>query len=266
MPTLRAGARLGPYEIIGAIATGGMGEVYRGWDPRLQRDVAIKVLPATYSGDAERLKRFELEARAAGQLAHPNIPAIYDIGTFKGSPYVVSELLEGDTLRQRMRRGKALAPRKAAEIALQIARGLSAVKEMGLVHRDLKPENIFLTKDGQVKILDFGLAKLVQPEAKKIGMEPPGVALTQEGLIVGTAGYMSPEQVRGEPLDGRSDLFSLGAVLFELLTGRQAFKGQTVVDSMRLVEQADLPPAPDLEPVLEELLNKLLARDRNERF
>ena len=270
MPTLRAGARLGPYEIVGAIATGGMGEVYRGWDPRLQRDVAIKVLPATYSGDAERLKRFELEARAAGQLAHPNIPAIYDIGTFKGSPYVVSELLEGDTLRQRMRRGKALAPRKAAEIALQIARGLSAVKEMGLVHRDLKPENIFLTKDGQVKILDFGLAKLVQPEAKKIGMEPPGVALTQEGLIVGTAGYMSPEQVRGEPVDHRSDIFAFGLILYEMLAGKRAFWRNNQVETLHAILDDEPPDLLEVNksypPALVRIVQHCMEKNPKQRF
>ena len=241
MSTLRAGARLGPYEIVAVVGTGGMGEVYRAWDPRLQRDVAIKLLPATYSGDAERLRRFELEVRAAGQLAHPNIPAIYDIGTFRGSPYVVSELLDGETLRQRMRGGKALAPRKATEISLQIARGLSAVKEMGLVHRDLKPENIFLTKDGQVKILDFGLAKLVQPETKKRGKEPPTTALTQDGLIVGTAGYMSPEQVRGDPVDHRSDIFAFGLIFYEMLTGKRAFWRDSQVETLHAILD-DEPP------------------------
>jgi Tol biopolymer transport system component len=270
MPSLRSGALLGPYEIVRAIATGGMGEVYRGWDPRLQRDVAIKLLPATYSGDLERLKRFELEARAAGQLAHPNIPAIYDTGTHKGSPYVVSELLEGETLRQRMRRGKALAPRKAAEIALQIARGLSAVKEMGLVHRDLKPENIFLTRDGQVKILDFGLAKLVQPEARKAGMEPPVAALTQEGLIVGTAGYMSPEQVRGDSVDHRSDIFAFGLILYEMLTGKRAFWRNNQVETLHAILDEE-PPDPlevnkDCPPALARIVRHCLEKNPRERL
>ncbi len=270
MPSLRSGALLGPYEIVRTIATGGMGEVYRGWDPRLQRDVAIKLLPATYSGDPERLKRFELEARAAGQLAHPNIPAIFDIGTHQGSPYVVSELLEGETLRQRMRRGKALAPRKAAEIALQIARGLSAVKEMGLVHRDLKPENIFLTRDGQVKILDFGLAKLVQPEAMKAGTEPPVAALTQEGLIVGTAGYMSPEQVRGDSVDHRSDIFAFGLILYEMLTGKRAFWRNNPVETLHAI--LDEEPADLLEvikgcpPALARIVRHCLEKNPQQRF
>jgi Tol biopolymer transport system component len=270
MPPLRSGALLGPYEIVGAIATGGMGEVYRGWDPRLQRDVAIKLLPATYSRDPERLRRFELEARAAGQLAHPNLPAIYDIGTQQGSPYVVSEFLEGETLRQRMRRGKALAPRKATEIALQIARGLSAVKEMGLIHRDLKPENVFLTRDGQVKILDFGLAKLVQPDARKAGMEPSIAALTQEGLIVGTAGYMSPEQVRGDSVDHRSDIFAFGLILYEMLTGTRAFWRNNKVETLHAILDEE-PPDPlevskGCPPALARIVRHCLEKDPNQRF
>jgi WD40 repeat protein len=267
MATLRAGVLVGPYEVVRAIATGGMGEVYRAWDPRLQRDVAIKVLPATYSGDSERLRRFELEARAAGQLAHPNIPAIYDTGTFKGSPYVVSELLDGETLRQRMRRGKALAPRKATEIALQIARGLSAVKEMGLVHRDLKPENIFLTKDGQIKILDFGLAKLVQGEAKK-RTEP--ATLTQEGLIVGTAGYMSPEQVRGDQVDHRSDIFAFGLIYYEMLTGKRAFWRDNQVETLHAILD-DEPVDPvevnkECPPELARIVRHCLEKNPQQRF
>jgi Tol biopolymer transport system component len=270
MSTLRAGARLGPYEIVGVIGTGGMGEVYRAWDPRLQRDVAIKLLPATYSGDAERLRRFELEVRAAGQLAHPNIPAIYDIGTFKGSPYVVSELLDGETLRQRLRHGKSLVPRKATEIGLQIARGLSAVKEMGLVHRDLKPENIFLTKDGQVKILDFGLAKLVQPEAKKRGTEPPVVTLTQEGLIVGTAGYMSPEQVRGDKVDHRSDIFAFGLIFYEMLAGKRAFWRDSQVETLHAILDDEPPDLLEVNrscpPAMARIVRHCLEKNPEQRF
>jgi Tol biopolymer transport system component len=270
MATLRAGARLGPYEIVGVIATGGMGEVYRAWDPRLQRDVAIKLLPATYSGDTERLRRFELEVRAAGQLAHPNIPAIYDIGTFKGSPYVVSELLEGENLRQRLRRGKALAPRKATEIGLQIARGLSAVKEMGLVHRDLKPENIFLTKDGQVKILDFGLAKLVQPEAKKRGTESRDSVLTQDGLIVGTAGYMSPEQVRGDKVDHRSDIFAFGLIFYEMLAGKRAFWRDSQVETLHAILDDEPPDLLEVNrscpPSMARIVRHCLEKNPEQRF
>jgi len=270
MSSLRAGTKLGPYEIVGTIAAGGMGEVYRARDPRLQRDVAIKVLPASYASDPERLKRFELEARAAGQLAHPNIPAVYDIGTFQGWPYVVSELLEGETLRQRLR-GRALPPRKAAEVALQIARGLSAVKEMGLVHRDLKPENIFLTRDGQVKILDFGLAKLAQPEAKaSANGEPPLVALTQEGMIVGTAGYMSPEQVRGERVDHRSDVFAFGLILYEMLAGRRAFWRESMVETLHAILDEEPPDLLEVSkhcpPALARIVRHCMEKNPRERF
>jgi serine/threonine protein kinase len=223
MTTLRAGVLVGQYEIVGPITAGGMGDVHRAWDPRLQREVAVRVLAAASGSDPERLKRFELEARAAGQLAHPNIPVIYDVGTFKGSPYVVSELLEGETLRHRMRRGKVLAPRKAAEVALQIARGLSAVKEMGLVHGDLRPENIVLTKDGVVKILDFGVARLMQPGAKNGAVGPSTAKGSHDATVPGATAYFSPEQVRGDKVDHRSDIFAFGAVLYEMLAGRRAF-------------------------------------------
>ncbi len=270
MSSLRAGTKLGPYEIVGTIAAGGMGEVYRARDPRLGRDVAIKVLPASYASDPERLKRFELEARAAGQLAHPNIPAVYDIGTLQGWPYVVSELLEGETLRQRLR-GKPLPARKATEIALQVARGLSAVKEMGLVHRDLKPENIFLTKDGQVKILDFGLAKLAQPEAWPKGEgEPPLVALTQEGMIVGTAGYMSPEQVRGDNVDHRSDIFAFGLILYEMLAGQRAFWRQSMVETLHAILDEEPPDILEVNkhcpPALVRIVRHCMEKNPWERF
>ncbi len=271
MSAIAGGTRLGPYEIVGAIASGGMGDVYRARDSRLDREVAIKVLPATYSGDPQRLRRFELEARAAGQLAHPNIPAIYDIGTYQGSPYVVSELLDGETLRQRLR-GKALPPRRAAELALQIARGLSAVKEMGLVHRDLKPENVFVTRDGRVKILDFGLAKLIQPEPRRWrrGSHRAVEALTQEGLIVGTEGYMSPEQVRGEPVDHRSDIFAFGLILYEMLTGRRAFGRAGPVQTMHAIldeEPADvLELSPGCPPGLARIVRHCMEKNPRERF
>ena len=198
--SLSAGSRLGPYEILSPLGAGGMGEVYRARDPRLAREVAIKVLPASLSQDADRLRRFEQEARAAGVLNHPNITAVYDFGTHEGSPYVVTELLEGETLRARLA-GGALSQRKAVDYALQIAHGLAAAHEKGIVHRDLKPENLFVTKDGRVKILDFGLAKLVTPEEKKSGQTgfPTATAGTEPGVVLGTIGYMSPEQVRGRP-------------------------------------------------------------------
>src|SRR5512132_4044135 len=223
--TLRSGSRLGPYEIVSQLGAGGMGEVYRAKDPRLGREVAIKVLPASFSKDPDRLRRFEHEARAAGVLNHPNITAVYDIGSVERSPYVVTELLEGETLRSRLAAGP-LSPRKALDYAIQIARGLAAAHEKGIVHRDLKPENLFVTKDGRVKVLDFGLAKLTQSEEGIDLTElPTASAGTQPGVVMGTLGYMSPEQVRGKPADHRSDIFAFGVILWEMLSGRRAFHG-----------------------------------------
>src|SRR5215813_2183786 len=193
------GSKLGPYEIVSPIGAGGMGEVYRARDERLKRDVAIKVLPASYSQDADRLRRFEHEAQAAGGLNHPNITAVYDFGAHDGAPYIVTELLEGETLRSRLGPG-AIPVRKAVDYAVQLAKGLAAAHEKGIVHRDLKPENVFLTKDGRVKILDFGLAKLTQAEAQ-IGPQTNMPTATEPGVVMGTLGYMSPEQVKGKPAD-----------------------------------------------------------------
>src|SRR5271168_522649 len=229
---LASGTKLGPYEIVSPLGAGGMGEVYRARDARLSRDVAIKVLPAAFSRDPERLRRFEQEARATAALNHPNILAIFDIGNHEGSLYVVTELLEGETLRQRIQSGP-VPPRKATDYALQISRGLAAAHDQGITHRDLKPENVFLTKDGRIKILDFGLAKLASPEKTVSGADTPTVALqTEPGLVLGTVGYMSPEQVRGKPTDSRSDIFSLGAILYEMVSGKRAFQGDTAADTM----------------------------------
>ncbi len=202
---LSSGTKLGPYEIQSLLGAGGMGEVYRAHDSRLNRTVAIKVLPASFSADQDRMQRFSQEARAAAALNHPNILSIFDIGNQDigdqlGAPYVVSELLEGETLRERLRSGPVSA-RKAIDYALQVARGLAAAHEKGIVHRDLKPENIFVTNDGRVKILDFGLAKLTRPEAAGGDDAPTVHAVTEPGLIMGTVGYMSPEQVRGQAAD-----------------------------------------------------------------
>src|SRR6266849_2076766 len=217
---------LGPYRVTGRIGEGGMGAVYRATDTRLGRNVAIKVLTAVTLSDKERLQRFEQEARATGMLNHPNLLTIYDVGSTEGTPYLVSELLEGETLRERLDRG-AIPPRKAVDYALQIAHGLAAAHDKGIVHRDLKPDNIFITKDGRVKILDFGLAKLTgAADSVKSQTDIPTRRVdTDPGKVMGTVGYMSPEQVRGRPADHRSDIFSLGTILYEMLTGRRAFHG-----------------------------------------
>src|SRR5512136_1775343 len=217
---LAAGDRLGPYEILGLIGAGGMGEVYRARDTRLGRDVAIKVLPAEFASDPERLRRFEQEARAVAALDHPNILAIHDVGSHEGAPYLVTELLEGETLRDRLKTG-GVTVRKAVETAVQIAQGLAAAHEKGIIHRDLKPANVFVTNDGHVKILDFGIAKLVAPRSPTEPAQATTVVeATEEGTTLGTVAYMSPEQVRGQVVDYRSDIFSLGVVLYEMLSGR----------------------------------------------
>src|SRR5437899_9050478 len=225
--TIASGTRLGPYEIIAPLGAGGMGEVYRARDTRLGRDVAVKVLPSSFSDDTDRLHRFEQEACAAGALNHPNILIVHDVGTHNGSPYVVSELLEGETLRERMG-GTAQPQRKAIEYALQIAHGLAAAHEKGIVHRDLKPDNIFVTKDGRVKILDFGIAKLTQVEGAEAQTDIPTTRVdTGPGVVMGKVGYMPPEQVRGQNVDHRSDHFSFGAILYEMLSGGRAFHGDS---------------------------------------
>src|SRR5213596_3077123 len=218
-------SQLGPYRIGGVIGEGGMGVVYRAKDTRLGRDVAIKVLTHVATQDREQLTRFEQEARATGMLNHPNLLTIYDVGQEGGAPYIVSELLEGETLRDRLNRG-ALPPRRAVDAALQVAHGLAAAHEKGITHRDLKPENIFLTRDGRAKILDFGLAKLTGKELAIEGQSKLQTVdrHTQPGMVLGTVGYMSPEQVRGRESDHRSDIFAFGAILYEMLTGKRAFQ------------------------------------------
>src|SRR5688572_17990051 len=248
-----------------------MGEVYRARDPRLQREVAIKVLPREFSQDAERLRRFEQEARSASALNHPNILAVYDLGTHDAAPYLVSELLEGESLRERLTES-GLPVRKAVEIAGQIARGLAAAHEKGIVHRDLKPENVFLTRDGRVKILDFGLAKLIHPEDSQsfLAAAPTKGASTDIGVVLGTVGYMSPEQVRGLPADHRSDIFALGAILYEMLSGQRAFQRGSAADTMSAILRDD---PPDLEasgraipPVLDRIVRHCLEKNPGERY
>jgi hypothetical protein len=272
---LKTGTAVGPYEILAPIGAGGMGEVYRARDPRIGRDVALKVLPAAASSEPERQRRFEQEARAAGALNHPNVLAVYDVGTHAGAPYIVSELLEGDTLRGRMG-GTALPLRKGLDYAAQITRGLAAAHEKGIVHRDLKPENLFVTKDGRVKILDFGLAKL-GPEAPVSPLTPEsGISAmetetgTLPGTLLGTLGYMAPEQVQGLPADARSDIFAFGTVLYEMVTGRRAFKAETAPETLTAILKADpLEAAPadvTLAPGLERVLRHCLEKSPDERF
>jgi eukaryotic-like serine/threonine-protein kinase len=268
--TLTPGTKLGPYEIQSPIGAGGMGEVYRARDNRLGRDVAIKVLPAAFSQDQERLRRFEQEARAAAALNHPNILAVYDIGTYHDSPYLVTELLEGETLRQRME-ARPIRVRKAIDYALQTVRGLIAAHGKGIIHRDLKPENLFVTTDGHVKILDFGLAKLTRPEGEAAPADSPTMTLqTGAGMIMGTVAYMSPEQVRGKPADARSDIFSLGAILYEMLAGKRAFHGDSPADTMSAILKEEPAPLsemqPNIPPALLRIVDHSLEKDPADRF
>jgi len=266
---LAPGTKLGPYEIVGLIGAGGMGEVYRARDSRLKREVAVKVLPRALSADADRLRRFEQEALATAALNHPNILAVFDIGTSDGSPYVVSELLEGETLRDRLRTG-LIPQRKAVEHALHVAHGLAAAHEKGIIHRDLKPENIFLTNDGRVKILDFGLAKLTQSESSASTSLATVSQGTEAGVVLGTAGYMSPEQVRGKALDTRSDIFSFGAILYEMLSGKRAFHGDTAADTLSAIlkeDPADLSETNrQVSPALERIVQHCLEKKPEARF
>lgn len=262
--------RLGPYEIVAPLGAGGMGEVYRARDPRLGRDVAVKILPAAYANDPDRLQRFELEARAAAALNHPNILAVYDIGQHEGSPFIVSEVLEGETLRERLQHAASgWSQRKALQCALDIARGLAAAHEKGIVHRDLKPENVFLTSQGHAKILDFGLAKLA-PSVAAAGNAPTLGPDTQPGLVMGTAGYMSPEQVRGEQADHRSDIFAFGAILFEMLSGRAAFVRPGGPETFAAILHEDVESLtdthPNVTPGLSRLVDRCLEKRADARF
>jgi len=269
--TLASGTKMGPYEILSPLGAGGMGEVYRARDLRLSREVAVKVLPAPYSADPDRLRRFEQEARAASQLNHPNIVTVHDFGTHHGSPYVVQELLEGETLRERIDSG-SLVTRKATEYALQIAVGLAAAHEKGIVHRDLKPENIFITADGRVKILDFGLAKLLGSQADPGAAASARTATLQTlaGVVMGTVGYMSPEQVRGQPADARSDIFSFGAILYEMLTGRRAFLRDTSAETMAAILKEEPPElstsGKNVTPALQRIADHCLEKSPEHRF
>lgn len=261
---------LGHYAIISKIGEGGMGEVWRARDSKLGRDVAIKVLPAAFSADKDRLARFEQEAQSAGALNHPNILVIHHIGTHEDAPYIVSELLEGETLRERMA-GNPLPQRKAIDYALQIAHGLAAAHEKKIVHRDLKPDNLFVTKDGRVKILDFGLAKLVGTDGDGLQTDIPTRKVnTDPGTVMGTVGYMSPEQLRGQQADHRSDIFSFGAILYEMLSGRRAFRGQSTADTISAILREDPPDLSEtnkaISPALERVVHHCLEKNPEERF
>lgn len=262
---------IGNYSVVSKLGEGGMGEVWRARDQQLGREVAIKVLPKGFSADEDRLRRFEQEAQAAGALNHPNILVIYHIGTHEGAPYIVSELLEGETLRERMA-GGSLPYRKALDFALQMAHGLAAAHDKGIVHRDLKPENLFITKDGRVKILDFGLAKLLgsgdsSPSQTEV---PTRRVNTDPGVVMGTIGYMSPEQLRGRPADHRSDIFSFGAILYEMLSGKRAFRGESTADTMSAILREDPPELSttnkNVAPALERVVNHCLEKNPEERF
>src|SRR5499426_1486687 len=273
-PQLFPGQGIGAYKILALLGRGGMGVVYRARDERLRRDVAIKVLPASFSNDADRLRRFEQEAHATSALNHPNILTIYDIGAaapeLGGAPFIVAELLEGEELRAQLESG-ALPARRALEYALQITQGLAAAHEKGIVHRDLKPENLFVTKDGRVKILDFGLAKLRPPQSGVVDTDAPTrKKITEPGVVMGTVGYMSPEQVRGQETDHRSDIFAFGVILYEMLSGRRPFSGESTVEVMNAILKEDPPELTatniQVPQGLERLIRRCLEKKPEHRF
>jgi serine/threonine protein kinase/Tol biopolymer transport system component len=265
-PRIAAGTRIDHYEIVGWLGAGGMGVVYRARDARLGRDVAIKLISEALTSDPSRVSRFEQEARSAGQINHPNIMAVYDIGRHDGVPYIVSELLEGESLRNRLQAG-ALPPRRVLDYARQTAEGLAAAHERNIVHRDVKPDNLFVTKEGRIKILDFGIAKLTRPGGDT-GQHTGLPTETDAGVVVGTASYMSPEQVRGEAVDPRSDIFSFGAVLYEMLAGHPAFTRDTAPETMTAILKDDPPAlrAPDVPPSLQRIVSRCLEKTREMRF
>jgi Tol biopolymer transport system component len=261
---LASASRIGAYEIRSFIGAGGMGEVYRATDSRLKRDVAIKVLPPEFTKDAEHMRRFEFEAQAAGRLNHPNVLSVYDLGVHEGSPYLVSELLEGESLRARLRGGK-VPPARALDYARQIASGLAAAHAAGIVHRDLKPENLFIMKDGRVKILDFGLAK----QSEAVRADDSDETRTLPGTVLGTVPYMSPEQIRGQNVDCRSDIFSFGCVLHEMLSGAPPFQGASSVETMNATltqERPELNTSSGVAQSLDRIIGHCLEKDPDVRF
>lgn len=273
-PGTLVGKQLGHYQLISFIGAGGMGEVYAARDTRIGRKVAVKLLPAAIARDADRLRRFEQETRAVGMLNHPNILTIHDVGTHEGAPYLVSELLEGETLRERLKNG-ALSLPQAVVIALQITSGLAAAHDQGLVHRDLKPENLFIIQDGRcgrVKILDFGLAKLSQSRSNGANANGPALhaVATNPGVVMGTIGYMSPEQLRGAEMDGRADIFAFGVILYEMLAGERPFRGVSTADTMSAILTQDAPELPGplaaQAPGLARLIYRCLEKRAQQRF
>src|SRR5262252_7154578 len=269
-PQLFPGQSVGAYKILALLGRGGMGVVYRARDERLRREVAIKVLPASFAHDSDRLRRFEQEAHATSALNHQNILTIYDIGAHEGAPFIVAELLEGEELRTQLESG-ALPAQRALEYAQQITQGLAAAHEKGIVHRDLKPENLFVTKDGRVKILDFGLAKLRPPQPGVVESHAPTQRqLTDPGVVMGTVGYMSPEQVRGQDADSRADIFAFGVILYEMLSGKRPFRGDSSIEMMNAIlkeEPAELGETnAKVSPQLEKLVRRCLEKQPERRF
>ncbi len=267
---LPAGSRLGPYEILAPLGAGGMGEVYRARDPRLGREIAIKVLPASVASDPDRLRRFEKEARSASALNHPNLVTVYEIGEAAGTSYIAMELVDGRTVREILADGP-LATRSLLAIAAQVADGLARAHAAGIVHRDLKPENVMVTRDGFAKILDFGLAKLSQPEETSQATRAPTVSgATEPGLVMGTIGYMSPEQALAKPLDFRSDQFSLGSILYEMAAGRRAFSRDSAPETLTAIIRDEPEPlasaAPPSPPPLRWIVERCLAKSADDRY
>ena len=262
------GMTLGPYRVLEKLGEGGMGEVYRAHDSRLGRDVALKVLPAEFAADPERLQRFEREARATAALSHPNILAVYDLGSYEGTPYIVEELVEGESLRERLS-GGPFPVTSAVELASQIARGLAAAHEKHIVHRDLKPDNVIVTRDGVAKILDFGLAKFVDPrspdDSETLTRAPAGE--TESGRVLGTIAYMAPEQARGAAVDHRADIFALGVVLYEMLAGSRPFAGVGAIDTLSAILKDDPKPLPSTVPSgLQGVVHRCLEKRPDDRF
>src|SRR3984893_15650934 len=264
--SLTPGTKIGHYEILSTLGAGSMGEVYRARHPRLERDVAIKVLPQFVSSDPQRLRRFEVEAKAAAALNHPNILAVYQMGTYEGVPYLVSELLEGKTLTETIRRGP-LPLRKVIDYGVQIAHGLAAAHDKGITHRDLKPDNLFVTREGRVKILDFGLAKVAQLKETPNALAP---TVTMPGVAMGTMGYMSPDQLRGLATDQRTDIFAFGAILYEMVMGKRSFFKPTEADTISAILNEEPPSIsqflPDTPAALERLIRRCLEKNPEQRF